>query len=380
MRLDEIRILSEPYQTHRKNEVDRRFHSSIGADMPSTSKLAVEILHDLDTTNFGISWWQSLPTEERILISDYLFQCANGIETNLVEAKLHYFEWLDARERGNRRIVDAATRNFYGDIEFKTPPSTSPLDDLPNKLEPLHICGFFRAIGSALDCLGAVIVGVLGLPVSLRRSDISKARKSLSGLTASSNRGVMLQLDFRDYFQQLIVDNGAEDWLEWADQYRNMFVHRGRRTIYNKLVSQDVHLLDASGQVIPRVTSTLHLAKYPDRSEVEALLKSKEILLSEDADTTLSGIFKSCRELGEHTCERLLSIWQTRRSDPQLIEQPINQWDDKIRVCNFVGYEFNAEKVSADEMIGNPVLFHRMISASVDDTHRNLWNNSRWNK
>jgi hypothetical protein len=90
MREEEINALSEPYIIQERGEVDRRFNSAIGADVPSAAQLTREILHDLDETSFGVSWWKSLNTEERILISDYLYQCANSIEINLGEAKLQY--------------------------------------------------------------------------------------------------------------------------------------------------------------------------------------------------------------------------------------------------------------------------------------------------
>lgn len=87
MRREDLRHFEEPYVESRV-EVDRRFHASIGADVPSASVQVREILNDLEYVTHGIRWWD-LPDEERILISDYLYQCAFAIETNLVEAKLH---------------------------------------------------------------------------------------------------------------------------------------------------------------------------------------------------------------------------------------------------------------------------------------------------
>jgi len=155
MRQEEINKLSEPY-TDTRSDVDRRFDSVIGADVPSAIKLFNGIAADLDTHSFGISWWQ-IPVQERILISDYLYQCADGIEKNLVEAKLHYLEWLDVRERQDSRIADGIRFKQNGEPYFKHPPSQAPIDDLIDRMEGLHLCGFFRAIGSSLDCLGAVI-------------------------------------------------------------------------------------------------------------------------------------------------------------------------------------------------------------------------------
>lgn len=378
MRQAEINYLSGLY-TNSNGEIDRRFNSSVGADVPSADKLVNEIFNDFDTKLFGVSWWKSVPDEERILISDYLYQCANGIELNLVEAKLHYLEWLDARERQNERIADVIKRDSNGELRTKMPSSKAPIDDLPKKLEGMHICGFFRAIGSSLDCLGAVIIAALGLPRSLRRSDIGEAKKALSKIADSGSKGSVLQVDFRDFFETAIKASGADDWLEWTDQYRNMLVHRGRRITYNQIVPREVLLYDSTGQLIPRVNYTMHLAKYPDKSDAEALIKN-DLVLNEDADETLKGVFKSCRDLNEAVCERLVSIWQERRNDPSLIEQPASQWDTKIRACKFIGYKPDSEPLKAEEMIGHPTLFRRLLSASVDDAHRSLWANSKWNQ
>ena len=378
MRKQDINNLSQPYIAD-KPEFDRRFDSAIGADIPSAGNLVEEIFSDFDENTFGIYWWKSLATEERILISDYLYQCVSEIETNLVEAKLHLLEWLGARERSNEKIANAIIRDSNGNIGIKMPPSKSPLDDLPSRQEKMHICGFFRAIGSSLDCLAASIIGVLALPISLRRSDIGKAEKALLKVNPSSNQGSQVQIDFRDFFENVKKTSGTEDWLEWADQYRNMFVHRGRRITFHDISPRQTPLYDSNGQWIPRAESNTYLAKYPDRSDIEAFIKGKNISLNEEAEVTLNGIFKSCRNLNENLCERLVSIWKERRANPQLLEQPQNQWDDKIRSCNFVGYDSNAKPLKQDVGIVNPILSRRMLSTSVDDANRDFWEKSKWN-
>jgi hypothetical protein len=162
-------------------------------------------------------------------------------------------------------------------------------------------------------------------------------------------------------------------------QYRNMFVHRGRRVIYNQIKPRDVLLLDHMEQIIPRSTSSLHMATHPDKSDAEALIRNK-IVLNEDADVTFNGIFGSCRDVLDVVSERLVSIWKERRAAPTLILQPASQWSGSFRPCQFTGYTPNAEPLGADMMIGHPVLRHRMLSASVDDAHRGLWVNSKWNQ
>lgn len=368
MRKKDFDDLENPYENQPKGLFDNRFESAIGADTPSAINLVEEIYNDLDINLFGIKWWSNLSTPERILISDYLFQSIDGIQINLTEAKLHYLEWLDAREKSDKEISNLLLRKA---------PTQKPIQDLYRKLVEMHICGFFRAIGSSLDCLGTAIVGVLALPVSLRRSDIGKAERALSQII-SVDDGSKIQVEFRDFFNKLKKSCGVEDWLEWSDQYRNMYVHRGRRTIHYQIFARETNLLASKGMSFVKTEATTHLAKYPDRSDVEAFIKSKNINLTEDAEATLSGVFKSCRELNEKICERLVSIWQERRKNPSLLEQPKKQWDNKIRPCKFKGYKPGSKPIRTSQINVNPIVGRRMLSSSVLDHQRHLWNNSDW--
>ncbi len=378
MRQEETQNFKNEYPLQEGVAVNRRFESFIDADLPSAANLAARILEDLDPKTHGVSWWTSLPTQERILIGDYLFQCTSGIELNLAEAKLHYLEWLGATQEENERIANGAWLDLQGGAHFKRPRSRAPIDDLPGRLERMHLCGFFRAIGSSLDCLGAAIIGVLGLSASLRYGDLRSSEKALHNLVPGEDAGTQIQVRFREFLLEAKRTVGANDWMRWTDQYRNMFVHRGRRASYHEIVPRDHLFYDARGQIIPRVTSKLHLARYPDRSEIEALVVGKNTLLNEEADETMRGVFQSCRQLEEETCKRLGSIWDERKNEPGLIEQPIDQWKAKIKSTNFLGYNLAREAFSFDELTINPSLAHRMLSAAVDDRQRSLWDGSEW--
>lgn len=373
MRKIDLDNFQKPYENSSVESFDNRFYSAIGADIPSAEKLANEILNDLDTNTFGINWWTNLPVQERILIGDYLYQCATSIETNIVEAKLHLLEWIDSNEK-NSEYTSALLTN-------KTFPQ-SPIEELYRKLEELHVCGFFRAIGSSLDCVGALIIGILALPLrkqkSLRKSDIKMAEEALSDISDSGGMKTELQLEFRDFFSQAKLSVGPTDWLEWSDQNRNMYVHRGRRIIQSTVTPRKPILYDARGQEILRFKSTMHLAKYPDRSDAEAFIKGADVNLSENAEDTLKGVFKSCRNLIEILTEKLLSIWQVRRNDPSILEQPEKHWDSKIKSCNFNGYDKNILNKKKDVAFVSPILSKRMLSAAALDHQRILWSNSRW--
>src|SRR6266498_4523317 len=223
MRPQELEILNRPYEPHDSIHFHQRFDSTIGADLPSNANLASAILNDLDPANLGVRWWGNLPPVERILIGDYLYQSTVGVEVNLSEAQLHFFEWLQARDQANNGIADSVVFDEKGVPHFKHPPSNSAADDLPNRLERLHLGGFFRAIGSSLDCLGAAVIGVLGLRTSLRYGDLKSAEKALLKIGPSEHAGPQLQADFCEFFNDVKKTAGPEDWLDWTDQYRNMF-------------------------------------------------------------------------------------------------------------------------------------------------------------
>jgi hypothetical protein len=372
----DIQRLSEPYQEPREDH-DRRFHSRLGADVPSAEKLVAEIFGDLDENALGVSWWTATPVQERALISDYLYRCAFAIETNLAEAKLHYLEFLDAREKHDKRMAASVTMRSDGKLVSKHPPSLSPIDDLINKQEAMHICGFFQSIGSTLDCLGALIIGVLGLDSRLRKSGISKAKDALAKLKPTGTIANQIQLDFRDFFEKVQLSCGVSGWLEFSDRNRNMFIHRGRRIFYNLRTPRPSLVVDKDGKHSIITSTSLHLVREPDKSDAEGMIK-RNVALDEEAEKTLSGIFKSVRDLDEAICERLIEIWQKRRADPSLIEQPASQWEANIRLCNFNGYDSSATPLDYDEIHNSGVLLRRFVCCGAVDSKSAVWKGSAW--
>ena len=140
----------------------------------------------------------------------------------------------------------------------KGPKSVKPLDDLPNAFEKLHIGGFFRAIGSAFDCSGSTIIGVLGLPVPLRDASFGKAKRGFKNISPKGP-GAKLQREFESFLEAVIDDGKVKDWFHWTIQYRNMFVHRGRQFL-RLYYPRPTLILSLDGQTpIPRIDVESHL-------------------------------------------------------------------------------------------------------------------------
>jgi hypothetical protein len=382
MRREEISLFETDYTIEGVNEFQSKFDIAIESSSTESCKLAKKIYDDLDLTKFGISWWNNLTFDSKSLIGDYLLQSVKSIDTNLTEAKLHFFELLSAREQINKKEADLIVLDSHGNPQIHFENSTKPLDDLSYQLEELHICGFFRAIGSTLDCLATSIAGVLGIETNLRKVGLNTIEKFLgkSQNFVPTRANFSVLVDFKDFYTATKSNTGPVHFIEWAIQYRNMFVHRGRRNFYYELAPSEINLFGADGLPIPRVQNICYLSKYPFRTEIEALIKTKEILINEKCEVTLEKLFKSVKSFVDAICGKLIEIWELRKAAPTLILQPVKQWEKETEVCDFIGYEPSDNPVGASLIVSNPEMLFRVRVAGLDDKNRNRWAGTFWER
>jgi hypothetical protein len=375
MRVKEKELFRTPYPATNMPKHER-FADVIDARIVDVGKLSKEIRSDFDPINFGISWWQSLDPQRRILIGDYLYQCVLGIETNFVEARLHYYLWLHTKELIDARMADSVTIGPADKPLLKLPAATKPDDDLPTKLDGLHLTGFFRALGSALDCLGASIVGVLGFSKGLRRVTFNELDALLSNSENAQPPFVQIQMDFKTLFEKAKKDCGPEDWLNWATQYRNTLVHRGRLTWKSEVPQRK--LIDLPGNTV-RANHETHLDLFPDRSDIESWIRYENPVLAEDAHRTTAGLYDGTKKFAERILNELINVWQVRRKDPNLIKQPRDQWIGKSKKCNFGGYGGTGNAISYDQITTSGELIERLKAASLlPGSAREFWKGSEW--
>jgi len=352
-----------------------RFAERLGLALPDVLALREDIIHDLSPAALGVGCWAPHPDEaRRILISDHLLQCVASIPINIVEAKLHYLELTDAWQQRSKVFVDALAI-AGSDIFFHRPPVLSPVDDLPLRLSGLHIGGFFRGLVGTLDCLGAAIIGVAALPSTLLKADFTRARQRLSQVTPTSP-GSERQVTLRTEIDNAIVQSGPKGWLEWATDYRNMYVHRGRRSEFFDLSHRVSPIVDHHGRDIVQVETPARLVKDPGRSDIEVLLQGKgALVLTEEARVTLDGLLTSTYHLVQRTSAGLLDLWRTRRDTPDLIHQPRQQWPDAASTdtTHFEGYKPGSSPYAPKAIMGNPLLVTRLRGAALADQDRHRW-------
>jgi hypothetical protein len=302
-----------PYVGAVDGPAEPRLSAHTGIPLSAATRLGDEILADLSPSVFGVAWWENdLPSRERILVSDHLLACARAIPENLLEAQVGL---LDFREASNEYDT-LMQRGVHRNGDFRLPPPRGPYDDLLPVWEQAAIAGMVRALGSALDCLGACIVGVAALPTDIVRADLGKARLAMKKEAGPAEEvsGVAAVLD------SAIESAGPSGWLDWLIATRNMVVHRGRRiTAMNGDIKRSPGASSATIELVRVLNSD------PGLTEVDAWLAHGgyfSTLLKEPAETTLRGCLLSTATAIESTCACLIDLWQLRRAQPNRIRQP----------------------------------------------------------
>lgn len=376
MRPEDLANLEKQYSGPNGSS-DEAFAAAVGVDVAPLRALAAEIFGDLDDTHglFGVGWWFPHPgTQRRIAISDYLLRVVESVGVNLVEARLHQLDSLAAFEAEDEFIARAVDYDNRGAIEVKMPPRTRPLDDLPRLLRDLQIAGFFRAIGSALDCLAAAVVGVLGMPERIQFADLGTVVKGLAKPIAANSPEAILWIPVRDALDR-VGNQPHAGWLEWTLQYRNTLVHRARPISLLSLKPRPT--LARAGHPVPhiRTSQVLMLARDPRRSDVEVLQDTRGPILTEDARSTMECILNSTIGLCEEVGGLLLDAWRQRRADPALLPQPAKQWPSYPSAAPsvFDGCSPGEEPYDPGQFTASPSIAKRMMAACLLDDASSAW-------
>ena len=375
-----LRPLSEPYIEGPQPPTSPAFLARLGVDTPYWRAFAEQILgSELAPPAIGIASWtaHSLPVQTRVLISDYFIQCLQSTHANLVEASLHLLEWESAW-RAFERQIDRQSK-LRGKLSF--PRSESPADDLPAALIDLHAAGFLRAIGSTLDCAAVAAAVVSAMPTDL----ITLSFRRLLGFAkerAASRHKPPLEALLNVKLQTLVSDCGPSGWADWVSDLRNVYVHRGRRIDMNE-VATDHFLLDRHGNHIPSYRLCPRLPAAPERSDVEALrdFHAEAPVLPEGAAETMNGILRSTVQFTDGCGKILHDLWELRKRDFALVEQPPTQWNVRrpLPTHSFRGYTENPKPVDPGAFTVNPVVTRRMQAAGLFDGAREvIWPEDSW--
>jgi hypothetical protein len=313
---EEVTRLSEPYEGEVKPEEPGllRVAGPLGLNLATSVALGDEIVDDLDKAVHGIGWWKAYPDldqQTRILLSDYLAACARAIPDNLVEAQVERLEHDHAAEDFRKWLSRGVTAGERSTVE----PPRSPYEELATHRVQTHLAGVLRAWGSALDCVGGCIIGVVGLPSNLVKADLDTALKSLAKESPGNQVLTQLQADL----QQAEAAAGPAGWRDWLLGMRNTYVHRGRRSVTwsGNLEGNEV------------VDFNLRLPIAPALTEIDGVIHAGGVMaatFTAPASGILDELTKTVDRYVDEACRVLAELWLKRRANPALLAQNPKQW------------------------------------------------------
>jgi hypothetical protein len=386
MKVSDLVRLSEPYPEGECSTNDRAV-TALGLPMRRWKELEALILNDFaEHCPYGIGWWAPHPgTSRRILISDQLYACVGSVSANMIEAVLHWLEYQDCAERDSERFADVVQIRD-GQFDVILPRPRNALEELSREMVVMHIAGMARALSAALDCLAGAIIGVVAIPTPILTADLGrKIREFFTRIGQGTTDGEKIQADFYRKFSEVITSVGPDGWLQWALDFRNMLIHRGRRLENGQFVPKTPQLYGPDGEQVLRSRRLTYLPRNPSMSDVEVWRESpmtsirdplEALVLTEDAAQTLGGLLDSTKAMISETAKLLIDVWKWRRDNPQILTQPAAQWPKGAAATPasvFQGYAPRSRDLSSSIASTHPNVRRRFLAASLDDASRSQW-------
>jgi hypothetical protein len=257
---------------------------------------------------------------DRAIASDQVMRSAHGVIDTLLEARLH-LESLEETCTGGLTLpraddpAGAARRSARIDMD---------------------ITGFGRALGSALDCLTAVAIGVLRLPLSLQRASISDVEK-IPNLVAK-NSGTPRQRSAWNEFHGVLETHRSrlpDRWYQWLLGIRNLNIHRARhvRTMLQRTIEpgdpQLAVVTNTPADVLALYRFDLHLRKRPDLPDMHELIeveRASDLWINEPATDTLHLVLTCANDLLEDAAALLVRHWRQTEKATADFPPPTEKW------------------------------------------------------
>ena len=344
---------------------------------PHLSALADEVWEDLDPEHFGLKWMKG-DSAVRILLSDHLAGALESVGSNLNDAAYHLSAFETASSAVERATLVHLRRNWQKGEPLELSPSLTKRIDRHYLEFDTNISVFFRATGGSMDNLGVVIAIIGALPVELVQTFTWRQLWAPDANGKSSSTSAE-QDGLREWVRLAGQAAGPPGWLDWTLDLREMVVHRPRRIWLTRIIADP----NRDGRPL-RAHHHLMLPREPGLTNIEIMREGGDLagaLLSEPAQTTMAGVIDSTRRLVDACCAYLLSLYERRRAEPSLLQQPSSQWrmgsiTPRRHAQPFVGYEVGSVDPPSieDSKHLHPALGERLQAGAVaNDEARAQW-------
>jgi hypothetical protein len=311
------------------------YTASLGIQGESLRALDDRLNADFRAADGGYASLGDLPMPQRAVVSDQILVGAQGVIRNLAEARLH-------EQDINSLLADGVP---FAEATPKAHAQSTRVD--------LSFVGFFRGVGSALDCLAATAIGVLRLPMSIRRA-------SFPGLLSLSD-DVARQQPAWTAFKELLSRH-AEDppgWLHWTVEMRHALMHRPRlmSLLLPRESAPPVLWLPAPAARLlmrERLRFDPHFRRRPWLPDMQHLADPylgglPNAVFGEKATQTTCGCFEAANRLSEAMATLLLEKWDD--AEVEALAPPVGPWSlEPPRPIEFNG--FVGERLRSDLVAG----------------------------
>jgi hypothetical protein len=241
----------------------------------------------------------------RAVVSDLIGRSAQGVADNLLEARLSAHALTELLGTDGRRMPTAATGRDH---------------IRQGAWIDLHLGALTSGLQAAFDCLAATAIGVLRVPVSLKRAQITQ----IDDLTLAHFKPPSPDLDraWRDWTKLVEHHKTAPPvgWWQWLAASRHQRVHRARQNrVHIQRVREDdqpqvLLLTEDPGAVNAQVARfDIHLRRRPHLADMEDFVLApdpNDLWLAEPAEVTVAGVFDAANEFVEEAAHFLMAWWR----------------------------------------------------------------------
>jgi hypothetical protein len=201
----------------------------------------------------------------------------------------------------------------------------------------MEIIGCTRAMASALDCLGAVAIGVTRMPRAITQASFLDIERVATGKPVASATPDQ-QRAWRDVHAlcEAHRKKPPDGWREWLMDMRNVNMHRARQThiqlqrIRDKHQPQAVVVTREPAEMLKMTARfDLHLRRRPGLPDMQDFIASPtttDLWIDEPAPTTLAGTFIAINELFEEAAQLLASWWRYAGKWSLAFPPPTTKW------------------------------------------------------
>jgi hypothetical protein len=311
--------------------------TGLGITWPHLRNLADMMALDYRDDTWGFPQLQDLSqVEQRAAASDQIISAADAVLTNLIEARTAEADFQDRAKSGVTYLDD--------DIDDET-------------RQDLAVIDFFRAFGSTLDCLAALVIGTVRLPVAIHGASMAHIIGGLDPAKASTPNQAALWSGYRQLLDRQRA-GPPDGWLDWALQYRNALLHRPRQINLHLPRKRNTNLWLPQWVAQAQLRFDLYLRSRPWLPELQHLAEPNanvaDLFLHEPATQTLRGLMEHLNGFVEATAEWLREPWIKLKTGGLALPSQVPRWGPvKEPTIGFGGFAPRAV-VLPDTVVGNP--------------------------